>query len=1343
MAQTALAIYPKEKADSLSIAFRVFGRMAYFEDSLDITHRDGWLLYASSYDDIQHIAFIDYQPTYTSVYDTICSGEAYTWNGNTYSRPGVYVDTLQNIYGCDSIVELHLEVLPDPALTFTVNGVSFNMMRVRAGSFMMGATPEQGTDALANEKPAHQVTLTRDYFIAETMLTQELWTAVMGTTIQDEEAKRTGGEANLGYGPNYPMYCLSHNDCLNFVKKLNELTGLTFRMPTEAEWEYAARGGHLSKGYKYPGSNDPLEVAWSDVNAPNRKLREVKLLKPNELGVYDMAGNVWEYIYDYRRIYTADSQVDPIGDITTNIANIRGGSTAWDAEYSRVSYRHVDSNISKNDKSARRAFRFVLDADLVIGEDNKNYLQFDTICSGETYTWNGKKYYYSGTYTDTLQNVYGCDSIVELHLKVHPSYNKYETVVACGSYVFNPFNILGGDTIIRESGVYSDTVTSILGCDSIVTLNLTVMPEAVTTTEKVVIGSNELPYIWRNEEYSESATYSDIEKYALAECDSAIHILDLTVLTTGAVDEQSFAVCECALPYEWYGQTLTTAGKYTHTEKYTGTTIDSVQHILNFIVNKDVTITNTITACDSYTWSDGKTYTESGVYYDSLQTIHGCDSVEVLTLTINSSVVVPYTVTACDSYTWSDGNTYTESGVYYDSLQTVHGCDSVEVLYLTINNSVLKEYTVTECDSYTWSDGKTYTESGVYYDSLQTINGCDSVEILYLTISNSVLKEYTVTECDSYTWTDGNTYTESGVYYDSLQTIHGCDSIEVLTLTINNSVLKEYTVTACDSYTWTDGKTYTESGVYYDSLQTVHGCDSVEVLYLTINSSVLKEYTVTECDSYTWSDGKTYTESGVYYDSLQTVHGCDSVEVLYLTINNSVLKEYIVTECDSYTWSDGKTYTESGVYYDSLQTINGCDSVEVLYLTVNYRDTAYFTETVCDSYEWHGNRYTTSGIYYYNTQTVLGCDSVEVLDLTVKYTTFFEYDTTVCGSYLFAGEELIESGMYVDTVVNAVGCDSIVTLNLIVNPITPIEYVYDTICSDELPYIFNDSVYEITGVYTQYYQNQYGCDSNIVLMLEVVERLVVEVDSLPNLCADDGELVITFDVLQGEFDSLQIRFVNDTVPAELYAQTIYDNSISEVVYTFDSTIWVDSYIAQLEFYQHTSCGNQVFELPFDIQYDASIIVQKWDYFLALQNANYNGGYTFTDYQWYKNGEPIPGETGASLHQYLDSTAYYYAMLTRDDGLVMSTCDYRPNVKLGLPEFPTLVRVLQNIYVANTTYSAPIETITIYSELGQYISTTRLVNGEGNVVMPGIEGNYVVKIQTTDGQIISQLLIVLW
>ena len=464
-------------------------------------------------------------------------------------------------------------------------------------------------------------------------------------------------------------------------------------------------------------------------------------------------------------------------------------------------------------------------------------------------------------------------------------------------------------------------------------------------------------------------------------------------------------------------------------------------------------------------------------------------------------------------------------------------------------------------------------------------------------------------------------------------------------------------------------------------------------------------------------------------------------------MTTGAIDEDTVTVCESalpYEWY-GQSLIAAGSYTHTEQYVGTkIDSVEhVLNLTVNYSDTTEFTATACNVYEWNGVEYITTGDYVQTLTNVNGCDSVVTLHLTVNHTSYFAYDTAVCGSYLFVGEELIESGTYIDTIANAAGCDSIITLNLTIYPITPTEYIYDTICSDELPYTFNDSVYDATGVYTHTYQNQYGCDSNIVLMLEVVERLIVEVDSLPTLCADDGELVINFDVLQGEFDSLQIRFLNDTVPAELYTQTIYENSISEVVYTFDSTIWVDRYIVQLEFYQNSACGNQVFELPFDIQYDASIIVQKWNTFLALQNANYNGGYTFTEYQWYKNDEPIPGATKASLHQDLDSMACYHALLTRDDGLVMRTCDYCPTLDQGFPEFPTLVKSSQHIYVTNTAYTSPIETITIYSEVGQLISVTKLVNGEGDVIMPFVEGNYITKIQTMDGQIISQMLVVLW
>ncbi len=162
--------------------------------------------------------------------------------------------------------------------TFTVNGVSFTMVRVEGGSFTMGATDEQVSEAWYDEKPSHQVTLST-YSIGETEVTQELWQAVMGSNPSNFK------------GAKLPVEEVSWNDCKKFIKKLNKKTGKTFRLPTEAEWEYASRGGSKSKGYKYSGSNDIESVAWYTSNSGS-KTHDVATKQSNELGLYDMSGNV-------------------------------------------------------------------------------------------------------------------------------------------------------------------------------------------------------------------------------------------------------------------------------------------------------------------------------------------------------------------------------------------------------------------------------------------------------------------------------------------------------------------------------------------------------------------------------------------------------------------------------------------------------------------------------------------------------------------------------------------------------------------------------------------------------------------------------------------------------------------------------------------------------------------------------------------------------------------------------------------------------------------------------------------------------------------------------------------
>ena len=168
---------------------------------------------------------------------------------------------------------------------FTVEGVSFTMIAVQGGTYTMGATSEQGSDAYDEEKPAHKETVS-DFMIGETPVTQELWQAVMGSNPSDF----TGDMQR-------PVECVSWDDCQAFIRKLNQLTGQNFRLPSEAEWEYAARGGNRSKGYKYAGSNDVDAVAWYGGNSGNTT-HPVKTKQPNELGIYDMSGNVWERCQD-------------------------------------------------------------------------------------------------------------------------------------------------------------------------------------------------------------------------------------------------------------------------------------------------------------------------------------------------------------------------------------------------------------------------------------------------------------------------------------------------------------------------------------------------------------------------------------------------------------------------------------------------------------------------------------------------------------------------------------------------------------------------------------------------------------------------------------------------------------------------------------------------------------------------------------------------------------------------------------------------------------------------------------------------------------------------------------
>lgn len=241
---------------------------------------------------------------------------------------------------------------PEEGVTeYEVNGVKFKMVDVEGGTFMMGDPNYQSSPITANDGPVHQVTVS-SFSIGQTEVTQELWVAVMG--YNPSFFNGTGNpdfysshEADYGTNLQRPVEYILWSECQEFINQLNQLTGKTFRLPTEAEWEFAARGGNKSQGYTlYAGSDNLADVAWYYYNIPSNVAgtegygtQTVATKAPNELGLYDMTGNLYEYCYDWLGDYSSEPQINPTGPETGTYHVARGGSWSLYYKYMQMTYR--------------------------------------------------------------------------------------------------------------------------------------------------------------------------------------------------------------------------------------------------------------------------------------------------------------------------------------------------------------------------------------------------------------------------------------------------------------------------------------------------------------------------------------------------------------------------------------------------------------------------------------------------------------------------------------------------------------------------------------------------------------------------------------------------------------------------------------------------------------------------------------------------------------------------------------------------------------------------------------------------------------------------------------------
>lgn len=322
-------------------------------------------------------------------------------------------------------------------------------------------------------------------------------------------------------------------------------------------------------------------------------------------------------------------------------------------------------------------------------------------------------------------------------------------------------------------------------------------------------------------------------------------------------------------------------------------------------VNGPTTSTTEVTTCDNqYIWTDGNTYSTTGVYTQQLTNAAGCDSIATLELELLPSDELTESQTACSSFLWAEsGQTYTASGSYSVVLTNQYGCDSTRVLDLIIEEPTQGNLAISACEQHI-ENGVTYTQSGVYQQQFTNVAGCDSTLTLDLTINDPNNLNSIVTACEQFTW-NGTTYNTSGTYtYEETAGCVGTYSLDLTIVEPYNSTLQE---DACDEFTW-NGVTYTNSGTYTYSGTTVDGCDSTVVLNLTINESPIAaiavsndfELTATSGDSYEWLDcsnafavipnetNQVFMAPNGNYAVKVTTNGCSDTSACVLVENSTV-----------------------------------------------------------------------------------------------------------------------------------------------------------------------------------------------------------------------------------------------------------------------------------------------------------------------------------------------------------------------------------------------------------------------------------------------------------------------
>jgi hypothetical protein len=1039
------------------------------------------------------------KPTTTgSINASICQGQSYFFNGVNRTTNGAYLDTLVGSNGCDSILTLNLTV--KPTTTGSINasicqGQSYffnGVNRTTNGAYVDTLVGSNGCDSI---------------------LTLNL--TVKPTTSGSINASICQGQSYFFNGVNrttngaYVDTLVGSNGC-DSILTLN----LTVKPTTSGSINASICQG---QSYFFNGVNRTTNGAYSDTLVGSNGCDSILTLnltvKPTTSGSINASiCQGQSYFFNGVNRTTNGAYVDTLvgsngcdsiltlnltvkqnTNGTLNVGICQGQSYLFNGISRTVTGIYLDTLVNVAGCDSFVTLNLIVSA-AVTSSFTAN------ICQGQSYLWNGVNRTTSGAYLDTLTANGGCDSIVTLNLVVNqPTSGNFSVSICSGqSYFFNGINR-------TTTGAYLDTLVNSKGCDSILTLNLTVKPTTSGSINASICAGQS--YFFNGVNRTNTGAYLDTLVGSNG-CDSIL-TLNLTVkpTTSGSINA---SICQ-GQSYFFNGVNRTTAGVYLDT-LIGSNGCDSVL-TLNLTVKPTTigSINASICAGQSY-FFNGVNRTTAGAYLDTLVGSNGCDSVLTLNLTVKptTSGSIIASICAGQSY-FFNGVNRTTAGVYLDTLVGSNGCDSILTLNLTVKLTTSGSINASICQGQSYFfNGVNRTTTGAYLDTLVGSNGCDSILTLNLTVKPTTSGSISASICQGQSYLfNGVNRTSTGAYLDTLVGSNGCDSILTLNLTVNQNTNGTLNVGICQGQSYLfNGISRTVTGIYLDTLANVAGCDSLLTLNLTVSSAVTSSFSAGICQgqSYLWN-GINRTTTGSYLDTLTANGGCDSIVTLILIVNQPTSGSINASICAGQSYFfNGANRTTTGAYLDTLVGSNGCDSILTLNLTVKPITTGSINATICQgqSYLFNGVNRTTAGAYLDTLLASNGCDSILTLNLTVNQNTLGTLNVGICQgqSYFFNGLNLTTTGAYLDTLVNAAGCDSLLTLNLTVN--APIATsLNQTICSGS-GYPFNGQQLTQAGIYYDTLQATNGCDSLLTLTLSVNPPLTSSLND--TICEGDTYL---------------------------------------------------------------------------------------------------------------------------------------------------------------------------------------------------------------------------------------------